>query len=52
MDVFFFLRSDIKYILVSDNSMAVFLFIIIQCDVLVDRGCSFLLKVRCTIYFS
>ena len=48
----FFLMSDIKYILVSDTIMAVFLFIIILCDVLVDRWCSFLFKVRCTIYFS
>jgi hypothetical protein len=50
--VLFFLRSDGQYILVSDTIMAVFLFIIILCDVLIDRECSFLLKIRCTIYFS
>ena len=48
----FFLMSDIKYILVSDTIMAVFLFIIILCDVLIDSGRSFLFKVRWTIYFS
>ena len=52
MGVLFFLRSDGEYILVSDTIMAVFLFTIILCDVPIDRGFSFLLKVRCTIYFS
>jgi hypothetical protein len=32
--------------------MAVFLFIIILCDVLIDSGRSFLSKVRWIIYFS
>jgi hypothetical protein len=43
---------DSEYILVSDTIMAVFLLIIVLCDVLIDRECSFLLKIRCTIYFS
>jgi hypothetical protein len=41
-----------QYILVSDTIMAVFLLSIILCVVPIDRGCSFLLKVRWTIYFS
>ena len=69
MSVLLFLRSDGQYILVSDTIIAVFLLIIILCDVLIrqwavflliimlmyvpmDRGCSFVLKVRWTIYFS
>jgi hypothetical protein len=50
--VLFFLRSNGQHILVSDTIMAVFLFIIMLRDVLIDRGFSFLLKVRWTIYFS
>ena len=46
MGVLFFLRSDVQYILVSDTIMAVFLFIIILCDVPIDRVPSFLLKIR------
>ena len=45
MGVLFFLRSDVQYILASDTIMAVFLFIIILCDVPIDRGPSFLLKI-------
>jgi hypothetical protein len=41
--VLFFLRSDVQYILVSDTIMAVFLFIIILCDVPIERVPSFLL---------
>jgi hypothetical protein len=48
----FLLKSDGRYIFVSDTIMAVFLLIIILCDVLIDSGCSFLIKVRWTIYFS
>ena len=42
----------LQHIWIGDTVMAVFLFIIILCDVPIDRGCSFLLKVRWTIYFS
>ena len=52
MGVFVFLRSDIKYILVSDTIMAVYLLIFMLCDVLIDSGRSFLVKVRWTIYFT
>ena len=52
MGVFFFLRSDIKYILVSDTNMAVYLLMFMLCDVLIDNGRSFLVKVRWTIYFT
>ena len=48
----FYFRSDEQYSLVSDTVMAVFLFIVILCDVLIDSGRSFLSKVRWTIYFS
>jgi hypothetical protein len=41
-----------QYILVSDTIMAVFLFSIILYVVPIDRGPSFLLKVRWTICFS
>jgi hypothetical protein len=50
--VIFFLRSNGQHIVVSDTIMAVFLFIIMLRDVLIDRGFSFLLKVSWTIYFS
>jgi hypothetical protein len=50
--VLFYLKSDGRYILVDDDGMAVFLLIIILCDILIDSGRSFLLKVRWTIYFS
>jgi hypothetical protein len=50
--VLFFLRSNGQHILVSDTIMAVFLFIIMLRDVLIDGGFSFVLKVRWTIYFS
>jgi hypothetical protein len=52
MGVLFYLRSDGKYILVSDTIMAVYLLIIILYDVLIDSGRSFLLKIRWTTYFS
>ena len=52
MGVLFYLRSDVQHISVSDTNMAVFLLIIILCDVLIDSERSCLLKVRCTIYFS
>ena len=45
MGVLFCLKSDGQYILVSDTIMAI-VFIIILCDVPIDRGCSFLLKFR------
>ena len=35
MDVLFYLRSDGQYILVGEAVMAVFLFIIMLCDVLI-----------------
>ena len=46
MGVLFFLRSDGQYILVSGTIMAVFFVNLILCDVLIDSGRSFLLKVR------
>ena len=52
MGVLFYSRSDAQYILVGDAIMAVFLLIIKLGDVLIDSGCSFLLKVRWQIYFS
>ena len=52
MGILFYLWQDGLYILVSDAVMAVFLFIIILCDVLIDSGRSVLSKVRSTIYFS
>ena len=36
----------LQHIRVSDTIMAVFLFIIILCDVPIDRGPSFLFKIR------
>jgi len=51
VDVLFYIRSDGHYILVGDDVMAVFLLIIILCDVLIDSGCYFLLKVRWIAYF-
>ena len=50
MGVCFYLRSDGQYILVGDAIMAVFLLIIKLGDLLIDRGRSFLLKVRWTTY--
>ena len=50
--VLFCFKSDGQYIIVSDTIMAVFLFSSILCVVPIDRGCSFLLKVRWTIYLS
>ena len=52
MGVLFFFWSDGQHMFVSDTIVAVFLLIIMLCDVLIDRGFSFLLKVRWTIYFS
>jgi hypothetical protein len=52
VDVLLYLRSDIKYILVSDTIMSVYLLIFMLCDVLIDSGRSFLAKVRWTIYFT
>ena len=52
MGVLFYLRSHRHYILVSAAIMAVFFLIIILCDVLIDSGRSFLLKVRWTTYLS
>jgi len=49
--VLFYLRSNGQYILDSDAIMAVFLFTIILCEVLINSGRSFLLKVKWTIYF-
>ena len=46
MGVLFYLRSDRHYILVSAAILAVFFLIIILCDVLIDSGRSFLLKVN------
>ena len=46
MGFLLYLRSDGQYILVSDTIMAVFLLGIILCDVLIDSGRSFILKVR------
>jgi hypothetical protein len=43
--------SDGLYILVGDAIMARFLLIRLLCDVLIDSGRSFLLKVRWKIYF-
>ena len=44
MGVLFFLRSDGQYILVSDTIMAVFLFIIILCDVPIYVGFLFFFR--------
>ena len=52
MGVLFYLLSDGQYILVGDAIMAEFLLIIKLGDVLIDSRCSFLIKVRWTIYFS
>jgi uncharacterized membrane protein YphA (DoxX/SURF4 family) len=41
--VLLFLRSDGQYILASDTIIAVFLSIIILCDVLIRQGAVFLL---------
>ena len=46
MGVLFYIRSHRHYILVGDDVMAVFLLIIILCDVLIDSGSYFFLKVR------
>ena len=51
MGVLLYLRSDGQYILVGYAVMAVFLFTIILCEVLIDSGRSFLFKTRWTIYF-
>ena len=48
----FYLKSDEQYIFDSDAMMAVFLFTIILCEVLIDSGRSFLFKTRWTIYFN
>ena len=52
MGVLFYLRSEGQYILVGDAVMAVYLLIIMLCDVLIDSWRSFLSNVRSTIYFS
>ena len=52
MGVLFYLGSDGQYILVSAAIMAVFFLIIILCDVLIDSGRYFLLKVRWITYLS
>jgi hypothetical protein len=44
--VLFYLRSDEQHILVSDTNMAVFVLIIVLCDVLIDSERSCQLKVR------
>jgi hypothetical protein len=44
--VLFYLRSAGQHILVSDTNMAVFVLIIVLCDVLIDSERSCLLKVR------
>ena len=44
MDVLFYLRSDGQYILIGDAIMAVFLLIIILCDVLIDSDVLFYLR--------
>ena len=46
MGVFFYLKPDGQYILVVDDGMAVFLFIVIMFSAMIDSGRSFLLKVR------
>jgi hypothetical protein len=50
--VLFYLRSNGEYISVGETIMAVFLLIIILCDVVIESGRSFLPKVRWTTYFS
>ena len=50
MDVLFYIRSHRHYILVGDDGMAVFLLISILCDVPIESGCYFLLKVRWITY--
>ena len=52
MGVPFYLISDGLYILVGDDVMAVLLLIIQLCDVPIESGRSFLLKVRWTICFN
>ena len=52
MGVLFYLRSDGQYILVGYAVMAVFLFTIILCEVLIESGRSFLFKTRWTIYLA
>ena len=52
MGVLFNLRSDGQYILLGSTVMAVFLLISILCDVLIDSGRPFLLKVRWKIYYN
>jgi hypothetical protein len=52
VDVLFYIRSHRHYILVGVDVIAVFLLIIILCDVLIDSCRSFLLNVRWTTYFS
>ena len=49
VSVLFYLKPDGQYILAGDDGMAVFLFIIIMFNVMIDSGCSFLLKIRWTI---
>ena len=44
MDVLFYLRSDGQYVLISDTIMAMFLLIIILCDVLIDSDDPFYLR--------
>ena len=52
MGVLFFLRSNGQHILVSDISMAMFLFIIMLRDFLIEGGFSFVFEGKWTIYFS
>jgi hypothetical protein len=52
VDVVFYLIPDGQYSLAGDDDMAVFLFIIIMFDAMIDSGRSFLLEVRWTIYLS
>ena len=50
MDILFYLRSGGKHNLLGDSVMGVFFFIIMLCDIPIDSGRSFLLKVKWTIY--
>ena len=52
MGVLFYLKPDGQYVLADDDGMAVFLFIVIMLNAMIDSGRSFLLKVRSTIYLS
>jgi hypothetical protein len=44
--VLFYFKPDGQYILAGDDGMAVFLFIVIMLNVMIDSGRFFLLKVR------